>query len=63
MSSQDSSPTNGIDPAKGELWRRRLAPRINPGQVDRILTDISSDHTFAYSSTRRFSRTGPNLKF
>jgi len=22
---------NGVDPAEGELWRRRLAPRINPG--------------------------------
>lgn len=27
---------NGIDPAEGELWRRRLAPRIDPGQIDRI---------------------------
>ena len=31
---------NGIDPAEGELWRRRLAPRINPGQVDRIRSDM-----------------------
>jgi hypothetical protein len=30
----------GVGPAEGELWRRRLAPRINPGQVDRILTDM-----------------------
>jgi DNA processing protein len=27
---------NGVDPAEGELWRRRLAPRINPGQVDQM---------------------------
>ncbi|WP_105034144.1 DNA-processing protein DprA [Cryobacterium aureum] len=31
---------NGIDPAEGELWLRRLAPRINPGQIDRILSDM-----------------------
>ncbi|WP_105034196.1 DNA-processing protein DprA [Cryobacterium aureum] len=31
---------NGIDPAEGELWPRRLAPRINPGQIDRILADM-----------------------
>ncbi len=31
---------NGIDPAEGELWRRRLAPRINPGQIDRIVADM-----------------------
>lgn len=31
---------NGVDPAEGELWRRRLAPRINPGQVDRIRADM-----------------------
>jgi DNA processing protein len=31
---------NGIDPAEGELWRRRLAPRINPGQIDRIAADM-----------------------
>jgi DNA processing protein len=32
---------NGVDPAEGELWRRRLAPRINPGQVDRMRSDMS----------------------
>lgn len=31
---------NGVDPAEGELWRRRLAPRINPGQIDRIRGDM-----------------------
>ena len=31
---------NGIDPAEGELWRRRLAPRINPGQIERIQADM-----------------------
>ncbi|MFE5671701.1 DNA-processing protein DprA [Agromyces sp. NPDC056523] len=31
---------NGIDPAEGELWRRRLAPRLNPGMVDRIRVDM-----------------------
>lgn len=31
---------NGIDPAEGELWRRRLAPRINPGQIDQIRADM-----------------------
>lgn len=31
---------NGVDPAEGELWRRRLAPRINPGQIDRIRADM-----------------------
>ncbi|MFC5932036.1 DNA-protecting protein DprA [Cryobacterium melibiosiphilum] len=28
---------NGLDPVEGELWRRRLATRIDPGQVDRML--------------------------
>jgi DNA processing protein len=31
---------NGVDPAEGELWRRRMAPRINPGQIDRIRADM-----------------------
>lgn len=31
---------NGVDPAEGELWRRRLAPRTNPGQIDRIRGDM-----------------------
>lgn len=31
---------NGVDPAEGELWRRRLAPRLNPGMVDRIRADM-----------------------
>jgi DNA processing protein len=31
---------NGVDPAEGELWRRRLAPRINPGQIDRIRSEM-----------------------
>jgi len=31
---------NGVDPAEGELWRRRLAPRVNPGQLDRIRADM-----------------------
>jgi DNA processing protein len=31
---------NGVDPAEGELWRRRLAPRINPGQIERIHADM-----------------------
>jgi DNA processing protein len=31
---------NGVDPAEGELWRRRLAPRINPGQIDQIRADM-----------------------
>jgi len=31
---------NGVDPAEGELWRRRLAPRINPGQVERIQLEM-----------------------
>jgi DNA processing protein len=31
---------NGVDPAEGELWRRRLAPRINPGQSERIRDDM-----------------------
>ena len=31
---------NGVDPAEGELWRRRLAPRINPGQVERIQSEM-----------------------
>jgi DNA processing protein len=31
---------NGVDPAEGELWRRRLAPRINPGQTERIRDDM-----------------------
>ncbi|MFC5930346.1 DNA-protecting protein DprA [Cryobacterium melibiosiphilum] len=31
---------NGIDPAEGELWRRRLAPRVNPGQIDRMLAEM-----------------------
>lgn len=31
---------NGVDPTEGELWRRRLAPRINPGQIDRIQADM-----------------------
>lgn len=31
---------NGVDPAEGELWRRRLAPRMNPDQVERILADM-----------------------
>ena len=61
--SSDVRLPDGIDPAEGELWRRRLAPRINPGQVDRILSDNSGDRTFAYSPNRRFSRTGPDLKF
>ncbi|TFD72890.1 hypothetical protein [Cryobacterium gelidum] len=34
---------NGIDPATGELWRRRLAPRSNPGQIHRILADMERD--------------------
>lgn len=32
----DSSLPASIDPAEGSLWRRRLAPRLDPGQVDRI---------------------------
>lgn len=32
---------NGVDPAEGDLWRRRLAPRINPGQVDLIRDDMA----------------------
>lgn len=39
ITSSDRLP-NGIDPAEGELWRRRLAPRINPGQIDRIVADM-----------------------
>ncbi|TFC74576.1 DNA-protecting protein DprA [Cryobacterium sp. TMS1-20-1] len=35
---------NGVDPAEGELWRRRLAPRLNPGQVDRIRADMERHH-------------------
>ena len=31
---------NGVDPTEGDLWRRRLAPRINPGQIDRIRVDM-----------------------
>lgn len=31
---------NGVDPAEGELWRRRLAPRMNPDQVERIRADM-----------------------
>ncbi|MET0843324.1 MAG: DNA-processing protein DprA [Mycetocola sp.] len=31
---------NGVDPAEGELWRRRLAPRINPGQIDQIRIEM-----------------------
>ena len=31
---------NGVDPAEGELWRRRLAPRVDPGQLDRIRADM-----------------------
>ena len=31
---------NGVDPAEGELWRRRLAPRINPGDVENIAADM-----------------------
>ncbi|WP_104165082.1 DNA-processing protein DprA [Cryobacterium sp. N22] len=31
---------NGVEPAEGELWRRRLAPRIDPGQIDRINVDM-----------------------
>lgn len=31
---------NGVDPAEGELWRRRLAPRLDPGQVERIQADM-----------------------
>ena len=34
---------NGIDPATGELWRRRLDPRSNPGQIHRILADMKRD--------------------
>jgi DNA processing protein len=40
ISSGDRLP-NGVDPAEGELWRRRLAPRIDPGQVDRIRDDMA----------------------
>ena len=29
-----------IDPAEGSLWRRRLAPRLDPGQVDRIQEEM-----------------------
>ncbi|MEN8602920.1 DNA-processing protein DprA [Microbacterium rhizosphaerae] len=29
-----------VDPAEGGLWRRRLAPRLDPGQVDRIRQDM-----------------------
>ncbi|WP_243073702.1 DNA-processing protein DprA [Microbacterium sp. SS28] len=29
-----------IDPAEGSLWRRRLAPRLDPGQVDRIRDEM-----------------------
>ena len=94
---------NGVDPAEGELWRRRLAPRINPGQIDQMQEEMqrhnlilitpddvdwpgelqqlstsapialwlkgdptvgfSGDRTFAYSPTRRFTRTGPHLTF
>jgi DNA processing protein len=31
---------NGVDPAEGELWRRRLAPRINPGQIDQMRIEM-----------------------
>lgn len=31
---------NGVDPAEGELWRRRLAPRLNPGHIDRVRADM-----------------------
>jgi DNA processing protein len=36
----DSSLPAGIDTAEGSLWRRRLAPRLDPGQVDRIQEEM-----------------------
>jgi DNA processing protein len=30
-----------IDPAEGALWRRRLAPRLDPGNVDRIREEMA----------------------
>ncbi|SDG83269.1 DNA-processing protein DprA [Microbacterium pygmaeum] len=39
VASEASLPTS-IDPAEGSLWRRRLAPRVDPGQVDRIREEM-----------------------
>ena len=32
----DTALPASIDPAEGSLWRRRLAPRLDPGHIDRI---------------------------
>ena len=37
---------NGVDPAEGELWRRRLAPRMDPGQIERIQADMQRHDLF-----------------
>ncbi|MFB7893671.1 DNA-processing protein DprA [Microbacterium sp. NPDC056044] len=39
ITSESPLPTP-IDTAEGSLWRRRLAPRLDPGQVDRIRDEM-----------------------
>lgn len=39
VTSASALPTS-IDPAEGSLWRRRLAPRLDPGNVDRIVEEM-----------------------
>ncbi|MEU1970799.1 DNA-processing protein DprA [Microbacterium sp. NPDC019599] len=36
----DTALPAAIDPAEGSLWRRRLAPRLDPGQVERIRNEM-----------------------
>ena len=36
----ESSLPGSIDPAEGSLWRRRLAPRLDPGHVDRVREEM-----------------------
>ncbi|SFS16494.1 DNA processing protein [Microbacterium sp. cf046] len=36
----DSALPASIDPTEGSLWRRRLAPRLDPGQVDRVRDEM-----------------------
>ncbi|MBT2498530.1 DNA-processing protein DprA [Agromyces sp. ISL-38] len=39
----------GVEPAQGELWRQRLAPRLNPGQLDRIQADMQQHDLHAFT--------------
>jgi DNA processing protein len=43
LESRDALPSD-VDPAEGELWRRRLAARLSPNEADRINERMAQHH-------------------